>query len=163
MQFYRLPYDQPHTRQKDSNSRYNLFLEIMLKFSFPRILHSDNGTEFKSKLIEHLTQQCGIKKTYISPQHPQANGKLESSHGFIKECIWKFSIDGTLEWDELLPYATATFNWFPNEHSQESLDFLYFGCGPYLPHLAGFLQPKLRNLGWDQGTTQLDILRQTWK
>ena len=28
----------------------------MLKFGFLRILHSDNGMEFKSKLIEYLTQ-----------------------------------------------------------------------------------------------------------
>ena len=28
-----------------------LFSEILLKFSFPRILHLDNGMEFKSKLI----------------------------------------------------------------------------------------------------------------
>ena len=43
----------------------HLFSDIMLKFGFPRILHSENGSEFKSKLIEHLSQQLGIKKTYI--------------------------------------------------------------------------------------------------
>ena len=47
----------------------------------------------------------------------------------------------------MLPYAKAAFDWFPNEHSQESPHFLYFGCGPYLPYLAAFLQPKLRYLG----------------
>ena len=34
----------------------HLFLDIMLKFGFPRILHPDNGTELKSILIEHLSQ-----------------------------------------------------------------------------------------------------------
>ena len=65
----------------------HLFSDIMLKFNFPRILHSDNGREFKSKLIEHLCQQLCIKKTYISPYHTQADRKLESSHRFIKDCI----------------------------------------------------------------------------
>ena len=134
----------------------------MLKFSFQRILHSNNGSEFKSKLTEHLTKQLSIKKTYIYPQHPQANGKLESSHRFIKDYIQKFSRDGTLEWDELLPYASAEFNWFPSEHSQESLYFLYFGYDPYLPHLAAFLQPKLRYLGSDKGMICLDKLRWTY-
>ena len=50
------------SRKKDNNSSNPLILEIMLKFSFPRILHSDNGTEFKSKLIEYLSQQLGIKR-----------------------------------------------------------------------------------------------------
>ena len=53
-----------------------LFPDIILKFGFPRIQHSDNGTELKSKLIEHLSQQLGKKKTCISP-----------SHRFIRHCI----------------------------------------------------------------------------
>ena len=44
----------------------------MLIFSFLRILHSESGTEFKSKLIEHLAQQLSIKKTYISPNTPKS-------------------------------------------------------------------------------------------
>ena len=53
--------------KKTSTVAIHLFLEILLKFGFLRILHSDNGKESKSKLIEHLAQQLGIKKTYISP------------------------------------------------------------------------------------------------
>ena len=59
-------------------------------------------------------------------------------------------MDGVLEWDQLLPYVIAAFNWFLKEHSQQSPHFLYFRCDPYLPHLAGFLQPKLRHLGSDE-------------
>ena len=66
-----------------------------------------------------------------------------------------------IEWYQLLPYATATLNWFLNEHSQES-HFLYFGCDPYLPHLAEFLQPKLRYLGSDEGMIHIDKLRQAY-
>ena len=64
--------------------------------------------------------------------------------------------------DQLFPYATIAFNWFPNEHPQEFHHFLYFGCDPYLPHLATFLQPKLRYLGLDEGMTNLNKLCQTY-
>ena len=67
-----------------------------------------------------------------------------------------------MEWDQLLPYATAAYNWFPNEHSQESPDFLYFGCDLYLPHLATFLQPKLRYLHLDKVMIHLDKIRQAY-
>ena len=40
--------------KKISTAALQLFSEIFLKFGFPRILHSDNGTEFKLKLIEYL-------------------------------------------------------------------------------------------------------------
>ena len=62
----------------------------------------------------------------------------------------------------MLPYATAAFNWFASEHSKESPHFLYFGHEPYLPHLAPFLQPKLRYLDSDKGMICLDKLKQAY-
>ena len=101
----------------------------MLKFGLPRILHCDNGKEFndkefKSKLIENLSQQLGMKKRHIFPCHPETNGKVESSHRFITYYILTFSVDGVLEWDQLLPYAKTAFSWFSNEHAKESPHFL---------------------------------------
>ena len=69
MQPYRLPYNHPIPDKKMTTVVIHLFLEIMLKFSFPLTLHSDNRTEFKCKPIEQLSQQLGIK-TYITPQTP---------------------------------------------------------------------------------------------
>ena len=80
----------PIPDKKTMTVAIHLFLELMLKFGFPRTLHSDNVTEFKSKLTGHLTQQLGKKKTYICSQHPQANGKSESSHRFIKIAFGSF-------------------------------------------------------------------------
>ena len=65
----------------------HLFADIVLKFGFPRILHLDNGMEFKSKLIETLLQQLGIRKISISSCHLQANGRLESWNRFSKDCL----------------------------------------------------------------------------
>ena len=148
----------PIKSKKTMTVATHLFSDIMLKFGFPRKLHSYNGIEFKSKLIEHLSQQFGIKRLISPLTTPEANGKLESSHRFMKDCIWKFSLDGVTERDQLLPYATVAFNWFLNEHSQESPPFLYFECNPYLPHLKAFLQPGLRYLGSDMGMALLDKL-----
>ena len=114
MQPHRLPHDHPNQRQKAMTVANHLFSDIILKFSFSRVLHSDNGTEFISKLIENLSQQLGLRKTFISPYHPHANGKLESSNRFIKDCVQRFSVDGVLEWDQLLFSVAATFNCFPN-------------------------------------------------
>ena len=106
----------PIPSKKASTVAVQSFLEILLKLGFPRILHPDNGTDFKLKITEHPTQQLGVKKLYICPHHSSSNGKLESSHRFIKDFIQIFSINGVLELDQLLPYATTAFNQFPNEH-----------------------------------------------
>ena len=98
----------PYQGQKDSDSRNPLIFRHYVKIWLPRILHSDNGMECESKLTA-----TWHKKTYFSPHHLQTDEKLESSHTFIIDCICKFSIDGVLEWDWLLPYATAAFSRFP--------------------------------------------------
>ena len=48
----------------------HLFSDIMLKFSFLRILHSDNGTEFTSILIEHLSAAWYKEDLYL-PSPPR--------------------------------------------------------------------------------------------
>ena len=60
----------PIPDKKTLTAAIYLLSEILLTFGFPRILHSDSRAQFKSKLTEHLAQQCGIKKTYISPTTP---------------------------------------------------------------------------------------------
>ena len=110
MQLYRLPFDNPNTRQKERNSSHTLVFRNNAQI---QLLHSNKRTEFSSKVIEHLAQQLSIKKNYISPHQPQANGKLESSYRFIKDCIWKFSIDGTLEWDSITPLCNCYIQLVP--------------------------------------------------
>ena len=59
------------TDKKTTSVVNHLFADIMLKWGFPRILHSDSGAEFKSKLMEIISEQLGIKKTFIFPYHPR--------------------------------------------------------------------------------------------
>ena len=58
-------YEFSYRRQKDTTVVTHLFSDVMLKFSFPRILHYDDGREFKSKLIELLS--AAWYKKDISP------------------------------------------------------------------------------------------------
>ena len=46
----------PMKDKKTTTVVNHLFMDIMLKCGFLRILHSDNGMECKSKLIENLSQ-----------------------------------------------------------------------------------------------------------
>ena len=62
---------------------------------------SDNGTEFKNKLMEEVSKACIAKQ--IAPQ---------------------------LEWDDIVPLACAAYNFLPNEHSRESPFFLMYGRDP---------------------------------
>ena len=74
----------------------------------------DNGTEFKNKLFKEVVAKLGTEMSIHSPPYrPQSNGKIEGFRRFLKACITKH-INYGLEWDELMPMATACYNCFPN-------------------------------------------------
>ena len=90
-------------------------------------------------------KQLGVKhKIYSPPYRPQSNGRIESSHYFLKDCISKH-ITPQIEWDDVVPLACAAYNFLPNEHSKESPFFLMFGRDAILP-LNKLLQPQVCNI-----------------
>ena len=119
---------------------------------------SDNGTEFKNKLMEEVSEELGVEyKIYSSPYRPQSNGRIESFHYFLKACIAKH-IAPQLEWDDIVPLACEAYNFLPNEHSRESPFFLMFGRDPLLP-LTKLLKPEIRYLGNDENILSLEALK----
>ena len=123
---------------------------------------SDNGTEFKNKLMEEVSKELGVEyKVYSPPYRPQSNGRIESFHYFLKACIAKH-ITPQLEWDDVVQLACAAYNFFPNEHSRESPFFLMFGRDPLLP-LTKLLRPKLRYLGNEESILSLESLQNIYQ
>ena len=57
--------------------KIKLFIAINKK---PIIIQTDNGLEFKNKLLENYLKNEGIKHIYSRPHHPQTNGCLERYH-----------------------------------------------------------------------------------
>ena len=116
---------------------------------------SDNGTEFKNKLMEEVSKELGVEyKIYSPPYRPQSNQRIESFHYFLNACVAKH-INPQLEWDDVVPLACAAYNFLPNEHSRESPLFLMYGRDPLLP-LNKLLQPKIKYLGNDENILSLD-------
>ena len=68
---------------------------------------SDNGTEFKNKVLNEVCNQLGIKRLFSNPFYPQGNAKVEHIHNFLKRTLTKISTrlqstkacnDSTLLW-----------------------------------------------------------------
>ena len=131
---------------------------VYSKFGGSMKILSDNGTELKNKIFEHVAKELGVVyKLYTPPYYPASNGRIEGFHGFLKACISKH-IAPQLEWDDLVPLACAAYNFIPNEHSKESPFFLMFGRDPVLP-LNTLLEPKIRYLGEDINVLSLDAMK----
>ena len=122
---------------------------------------TDNGSEFKNKEMDAVCEKLGIKRIYSPVYTPESNGKLEGYHRFFKACIAK-QIRGTqLEWDEVVPMASAAYNFFPCQSSKESPFVLMFGRDPITP-VASLLEPTPRYWGDKGGHLQMDALQRLY-
>ncbi len=53
----------------------------------PRVLLSDNGTEFKNQILAGICSQYNIKQTFITAQHPASNGLVELTNRKVLEIL----------------------------------------------------------------------------
>ena len=125
-----------------------------------RIL-TDNGTEFKSKEMKQICEDLDIKQVFLPVYTPQANGRLEGWHRFLKSCIAKHIRGAEVEWDDLIPLAVSAYNFFPCQSSKESPFVLMFGRDPITP-IAKLLEPKLKFYGEKGVSLRMDTLRKLY-
>ena len=125
-----------------------------------RIL-TDNGTEFRSKEMKQICSELEIKQVFSPVYTPQANGRLEGWHRFLKSCIAKHIRGTDIEWDDLIPLAVSSYNFFPCQSSKESPFVLMFGRDPITP-IAKLLEPKLRFYGEKGVSLRMDTLRKLY-
>ena len=125
-----------------------------------RIL-TDNGTEFCSKEMKQICSELEIKQVFSPVYTPQANGRLEGWHRFLKSCIAKHIRGTDIEWDDLIPLAVSSYNFFPCQSSKEYPFVLMFGRDPITP-IAKLLEPKLRFYGEKGVSLRMDTLRKLY-
>ena len=125
-----------------------------------RIL-TDNGTEFRSKEMKQICQELDIKQVFSPVYTPQANGRLEGWHRFLKACIAKHIRGADVEWDDLIPLTVSAYNFFPCQSSKESPFVLMFGRDPIVP-VPKLLEPKLKFYGDKEVSLRMDTLRKLY-
>ena len=67
MQSCQISHDHPYTRQKDNSSSYAFIFKNNTQIWVPMNFYIQTMEQNLSLNLEHLSQQLGIKKTYIFP------------------------------------------------------------------------------------------------
>ena len=125
-----------------------------------RIL-TDNGTEFRSKEMKQICDELEIKQVFSPVYTPQANGRLEGWHRFLKSCIAKHIRGTDVESDDLIPLAVSAYNFFPCQSSKESPFVLMFRRDPITP-IAKLLEHKLKFYGEKGVSLRMDTLHKLY-
>ena len=97
-------------KQKTAESVARTLWEIFTIIGVPRVLQSDNGTEFKNEIVAALTRLEGIEHRFISPYNPRADGKVERSVKTVKETVNKLMLGATCYWHLHLPFVQYAYN-----------------------------------------------------
>jgi len=85
-------------------------LQTFSLFGFPKIIQSDNGTEFVNHIMAQLCTQAGIDHRLITPYHPRANGIAERTVQTAIRLIKKLLNGVKKEWDLHVPFAQFCIN-----------------------------------------------------
>ncbi|HVX00525.1 MAG TPA: hypothetical protein VHA52_08840, partial [Candidatus Babeliaceae bacterium] len=76
----------------------------------PKILQSDNGSEYTNDVIKALIKLVGIDHRLISPYNPRADGKVERSIRTVMSVIKKLLHGTNKYWPLFVSFAQLTFN-----------------------------------------------------
>lgn len=88
-------------------------------FGLPKIIQTDCGTNFTSRMFEQILKELGISHLLSSAYHPQSQGVIERFHQTLKTMLRSYCVETGKDWDEGLPFLLFAVR----ETVQESLGF----------------------------------------
>lgn len=110
------------------------FMEnIVFRFGVPRVIVTDNGSQFTGKDFEEALSQLKITHIKSSVAYPQANGQVEITNKAILQGIKKRLLDAPSNWVDELPNVLWGYRTTPRTTTGETPFRLAYGTEAVLP------------------------------
>ena len=83
--------------------------QVVLKLGSPATLHSDQGTNFQSRLFKEAVRLLGIEQTRTCAFRPQSDGLVERCNRTIEALLATVVKTDQKDWARQLPYVMAAY------------------------------------------------------
>ncbi|GFV20272.1 transposon Tf2-9 polyprotein [Trichonephila clavipes] len=94
------------TAEVDEIAKF-LLEEIVLRHGAPRVIITDRGAVFRSRLVSSLVDLCNIDHRFTTAYHPQTNGLTERFNKTLADMLSMYVDVEQKNWDEILPFVTS--------------------------------------------------------
>lgn len=103
--------------------RANIVVKEVIKFcstfGLPKVIQTDQGSNFTSKLFAQVLKELGVFHQMSSTYHPESQGALERFHQTLKSMLHAYCVSTGKDWVEGLPLLLFAIR----ESVQESIGF----------------------------------------
>ena len=123
----------PTRDQKATTVAKALWTHVFQHYGFPSRLHSDQGRDFESRVIQELCNLLEIKKSRTTPYHPQGNGQVERFNQTLLKMLGTLENEKKEHWREYVAPLVHAYNCTRNDATGMSPYFLMFGREARLP------------------------------
>jgi transposase InsO family protein len=111
---------------KAATTAAKAFYTFMTTLGVPKIVQSDNGTEF-NLILKAVKEQMGFDARTITPYYPQSNGTAESHVKLAKGLLIKLSASNLDEWDKYVSAVQMAINTRVTKRTRSTPFTLMFG------------------------------------
>lgn len=96
-------------------------------FGIPKVIQSDQGSNFASHLFSQVLKQLRVKHNMSSAYHPQSQGALERFHQTLKSLLRGYCVELDQDWEEGLPWLLLAAREVVQDSTGFSPNELVFG------------------------------------
>lgn len=155
--FSKFPEAFPLKTQESKEIAEVLFAEIFARYGAPRVIVSDRGQNFLSKLVTAVCEIFQVTRHFTSAYHPQTNAACERMNSTIAQCLRTYINPEQTNWNKLLPGVMMALRMSPSTQASDLSPYhLVFGKEMNLPFDTSLI-PK-NGLNKDAKTHVSDLM-----
>jgi len=144
------------TKSKSAETVAQLLIEhVIPRHACPRVIVSDNGTEFCNSVVDQISAFFNIKHITTSIYRPNSNGKCERYNRVQNDMLAKLVDKTHRNWDSKIPAILSAYRTAVNDTTKFSPFYVLYGRDPVLP-IDTLLSPKYRYQGEEYVPTMLE-------